>query len=165
MYDLLPAEEPGCTKVVNFLTDEERSIPASSLAEGAKPNAKSPAAVAVLPPTVLPHWLPAPLAQSLTEGTFAIAETNQHRLIVARVHNEDYAFDAYCPHHSAPLEPGQLNGYTWICPTEPGCAYDVRNGARIGGGPHLECHPVRRDDQGRVLVGFGMPFKPRMPSF
>ncbi len=165
MYDLLPKEEPGCTKTVNFLTDEELSQPATASAKPPRP-AAIPAAVDTVPtPAVLPHWLPAPLDHAGAERAFSLLNAHGVSILVARVHGEDYAVEAACPHHSASLEDGRLSNYTLICPTAPGCAYDIRNGARIGGGPNLECHPTRRDDQGRVLIGFGMPFKPNMPSF
>jgi len=165
MYDLLPEEEPGCIKTVNFLTDEERSQPVAALAKPARPTAKPAAVDTVTPSAVLPHWLPAPLDHAKTEAAFSLLDAHGASVLVARVHGEDYAVEAACPHHSASLEDGRLSNYTLICPTAPGCAYDIRNGARIGGGPNLECHPVRRDAQGRVLIGFGMPFKPSMPSF
>lgn len=163
MYDLLPEDEPGCTKTVNFLTPEEQAG-TDTKPLPAKPTAVHARVASVAAP-VLPHWLPAPLAQTLADGAHTLVVGHGTAIVVARVRGEHFAFEAGCPHHNKPLEDGRLNGYTWICPAEPGCAYDIRNGARIGGGPHLQCHTVRADDQGRILIGFGMPFQARMPSF
>lgn len=160
MYDLLPLEEPGCTKTVDFLTPSERAAGAA-----AAPAPQAAPALAAVVPQDLPRWTPVPLDGEIVNGIYALAEFDGHHVIVARVRDEDFAIDAICTHHHTAMTGGTLNAYAWICPAGPACAYDLRNGARIGGGTPLACHPVRRDDRGRLMVGFGMPFKPAMPSF
>jgi hypothetical protein len=59
---------------------------------------------------------------------------------------------------------GTLSNYSWACPLGAGCIYDLRSGARLGGGEPLKCLPVRHDG-GRLLVGFGVPFEPHLPAF
>jgi hypothetical protein len=60
---------------------------------------------------------------------------------------------------------GVLKGFSWICPLGPGCVYDIRNGARLDGGPGLKCHPVRTTKTGGLQIGFGLPFEPKLPAF
>lgn len=163
MYDLLPPEAPGCAKTIDFLTPEERA--ASVAGSSSLLQAQAIPSLVAAAPQELPRWTPAPLDSELTNGRHALAEFDGHHLILARVRDEDFAVDAVCTHHHVTMSGGTLNAYAWMCPSGPGCAYDVRNGARMGGGASLVCHPVRRDDRGRLLVGFGMPFKPAMPSF
>ena len=86
-------------------------------------------------------------------------------MLVAKVRGEFLAADASCPHHDALMSGGTLTGYSWVCPHGLGCVYDLRSGARLGGGPALACLPVREDTRGRLLIGFGMPFAPRLPAF
>ena len=59
---------------------------------------------------------------------------------------------------------GTLSSFSWACPIGPGCIYDIRSGARLGGGEPLTCLPVRRDGD-RLMVGFGVPFEPNLPAF
>jgi nitrite reductase/ring-hydroxylating ferredoxin subunit len=156
MYDLLPDEARGGARTLDFLTPEERAAGAAT--------PTTPEVTTTAPPE-LPRWVPAPLERPLQNGDHAMLRFDGHELIVARVRDEDFAIASVCTRHSHAMSGGTLNAYAWICPLGPGCAYDIRNGARTGGGNPLACHPVRRDDRGRLLVGFGMPFKPAMPSF
>ena len=163
MYDLLPSEAPSRAKSIDFLTPEERA--AGNARSSSVLQAQIIPPLAAVTPQELPRWTPAPLDDELANGRHALAEFDGHHLILARVRDEDFAVDATCTHHHAAMSGGTLNAYAWMCPSGPGCSYDIRNGARMGGGVPLVCHPVQRDDRGRVLVGFGMPFKPAMPSF
>ena len=86
-------------------------------------------------------------------------------LLLARRDERWFAVDAACPVDGGSLRGAALNGNTLSCPHHAGCHYDIRNGARIGGGLGIECHPTRTDEQGRVLVGLDMEFKPSLPSF
>ena len=85
--------------------------------------------------------------------------------ILASVGKQLYAFGASCPVHQAPMFEGRLEGLSWICPHGPACVYDIRNGARLGGGQTLDCRPVRVDGSERVLIGFGLPFVPKLAAF
>ncbi len=148
MYDLLPPETPGCAKIWDFLPDQD--IASDGLAAD--------------PVGTPPHWSPAPLAGELAEGAFAIVRMEEGMIVVARAGGEIYSFSATCPHHNASMREGSLNGFSWACPSETGCLYDIRSGSRLGGGPPLGCHPVRTEN-GRVLIGFSMPFNAKLPVF
>ena len=121
------------------------------------------------PPAPLryPHWVPV-LAKGddLPSGALRddIALDGQ-ALLLARRNDQWFALDASCPVDGASLQGASWSGYTLTCPNHAGCHYDIRNGARVGGGLGLECHPVKTDEQGRVLVGLEMDFKPSLPGF
>jgi len=111
------------------------------------------------------HWSPAPLADSPKEGTAFICEMEEGALLITSIEGRDVALDATCPTHGKQMTNGTLDGLSWICPHGPGCAYDLRNGAKLGGGAALQCYVTRTDSQGRLMIGFGVPFEPIMPSF
>lgn len=144
MYDLLPPEQPGCAKIWDFIGEKE----APALREGD-----------------LPHWSPAPVLQPPAEGEALLCRMEEGTILLAHAGGELRALDAACPRHGGLMMGGKLRGLSWICPLGPGCVYDLRDGSRLGGGAALECHPVRLDSAGRVLVGFGMPFEPQRPAF
>ena len=160
LYDLLPAEtEADAPSSPQPVPDKPRfpTIPIRAVAA-------APAA-----PARYPHWVPV-LARSdaLAPGAVdASIVADGRSLMLARRADEWFALDAQCTLDGAPLQGAVLNGYTLSCPHHPGCHYDVRNGVRIGGGKAqaLGCHAVKVDESGRVMVGFGIEFKPRLPSF
>ena len=155
LYDLLPpdaaehsADAP--TKPV-FPT-----IPIRSIA-----SAPAPA------PLRYPHWVPA-LARADDLGDGAARDDlalDGLPLLLARRGTQWFALDAACPVDGATLQGAHWSGFTLSCPQHAGCHYDIRNGARVGGGPSLNCHPVQIDAQGRVMVGLDMDFTPALPSF
>lgn len=151
MYDLLPPEEPACAKVWDFVGDDVPDL-------GTKGVAASPAPDP-------PHWSPAPVEAVPEEGAAYICDMDEGRILLIRVEGKDYALDAHCPTHGVSLEKGRLDGVMWHCPKGPGCSYDVRSGKRLGGGEGLRCHPVRVEGDGRRMIGFGMPFEPKLPAF
>lgn len=147
MYDLLPPEQPGCAKVWDFIGDlPARDAPA--LAEGDRP-----------------HWSPAPVPQAPPPGEALLCRMDEGTILLAHAGDALHALDAACPRHGALMMGGTIAGLSWICPLGPGCVYDLRDGTRLGGGAALECHPVRADDAGRVLIGFGIPHTPAKPAF
>jgi nitrite reductase/ring-hydroxylating ferredoxin subunit len=151
MYDLLPPEQPGCQKVWDFLDEPEPSGPADS--------------VVPVPGRELAHWSPAPVEVPLTDGDAFLLAMEEGPFILVRAEQYLYAFSAICPVHGKSMAGGRLQSLMWLCPHAPGCAYDIRNGARLGGGAALDCRPVKIDTAGRVLLGFGMSFEPAMPAF
>jgi nitrite reductase/ring-hydroxylating ferredoxin subunit len=160
MYDLLPPEEPGCAKVWDFLApDEKAGPPPAARSEGHR------GSVAARPPGEPPHWSPVSVSELPAEGEAVVCTLEEGSVLVAKVRGEFLAADTHCAHHDAAMPGGMLNGYSWVCPHGPGCIYDLRSGARLGGGPALACLPVRQDARGRLLIGFGMPFAPRLPAF
>ena len=118
-------------------------------------------------PLRYPHWVPVlarldELASGAMRDDIVI---DGLALLLARRGEQWFALDAACPVDGASLRGARLNGYTLSCPHHGGCHYDIRSGARIGGGPGLTPRPVKADEQGRVLVGLDMEFKPALPSF
>jgi nitrite reductase/ring-hydroxylating ferredoxin subunit len=160
MYDLMPPEEPGCAKVWDFLAPDEKPEPSHADRSDARHGS-----IAARPPGELPHWSPAPLPNPPAEGEAVVCALEEGSVLVAKVRGEFLAADASCPHHDALMSGGTLTGYSWVCPHGLGCVYDLRSGARLGGGSALACLPVREDTRGRLLIGFGMPFAPRLPAF
>jgi nitrite reductase/ring-hydroxylating ferredoxin subunit len=160
MYDLMPPEEPGCAKVWDFLAPDEKPEPSHADRSDARHGS-----IAARPPGEPPHWSPAPLPNPPAEGEAVVCALEEGSVLVAKVRGEFLAADASCPHHDALMSGGTLTGYSWVCPHGLGCVYDLRSGARLGGGPALGCLPVREETGGRLLIGFGMPFAPRLPAF
>ena len=152
MYGLLPEKTPGCRKVWDFL--------------GAAPPPEAvAAAVAADPATMPPHWSPTPAREPPASGeTFAV-RMDEGSFVLASTAGQLFAFDAICPHHGKPMNGGELSRFAFVCPHGPGCIYDVRDGARLGGGAGVACHPVRVGENGRPQIGFGMPFTPNLPAF
>ena len=152
LYDLLPdAAAPGPPSTApKFPTIPIRALSAALPA-----------------PLRYPHWVP--VLGSVDEPTVgALCDdiaVDGLPLLLARRDKQWFALDAKCPLDGESLKGSSLSGYTLSCPSHAGCHYDIRNGARIGGGPGLGCHPVKTDEQGRVLVGLDMDFKPALPSF
>ena len=151
LYDLLP----------------ESALPAP--AKPAFPIIPIRSARATPPPAPLryPHWVPVlahgdELASGALRDDIAL---DGLPLLLARRDAQWFALGASCPVDGASLQGARWSGYTLSCPHHAGCHYDIRNGARVGGGASLACHPVKTDEQGRVLVGLGMDFTPSMPSF
>lgn len=149
LYDLLPESAEPVVPKPAFPTIPIRAVRAA------------PA------PLRYPHWVPV-LAQcdDWPSGTLRDElAVDGEPLLVARHGDQWFALQARCAVDGAPLQGARLSGYTLSCPRHAGCHYDVRSGARVGGGAGLVCHPVQRDEQGRLLVGLDMDFKPALPSF
>ena len=153
LYDLLPPEaqeaKAAPVKAV-FPTIPIRALRTSSAA-----------------PLRFPHWVPV-LAKRDDLASGSIRDdivVDGLPLLLARREDRLFAIDGLCRIDGASLRGASLSGYTLTCPNHSGCHYDVRNGARIGGGESLACHPVKVDDQERVMVGLDMDFKPDLPSF
>ena len=153
MYDLLPPETPGCAKVWDFIGNDD---PGSLTGDNA---------VSAENVTILPHWSPAPPEAVAEEGSAYICEMDEGRILLVRAHGNDYALSAICPNHKKPFSDGRLDNVLWHCGEGPGCSYDVRDGKRLGGGPSLECFPVRVEADGQRMIGFGIPFEPKLPAF
>ena len=119
------------------------------------------------PPVRYPHWVPALMhGDELLSGALrSDIAVDGVVLLLARRDEAWFALDASCPLDGASLQGASLSGYTLSCPNHAGCHYDIRTGARIGGGAGLACYCVKTDAQGRVLVGLDMDFKPDVPSF
>ena len=159
MYDLIPPDGD---------TDKPSAQPAQQSAAQAisfYPTGELPVFSDTLRSNEPAHWSPAPLADTPKEGTAFICEMEEGALLITSIEGRDVALDATCPTHGKQMTNGTLDGLSWICPHGPGCAYDLRNGAKLGGGAALQCYVTRTDSQGRLMIGFGVPFEPIMPSF
>ena len=120
------------------------------------------------PPAPLryPHWVPLQSQRDeLSTGEVRDVIVDDKPLVIVRRDENWFALDALCPVDDASMHGARLNGYTLTCPVHAGCHYDVRNGARIGGGAALACYPVKAEPDGRVLVGIDMEFTASLPSF
>ncbi len=151
LYDLLPP-----------------SAPASSQPKATFPTIPIRAVRAAPPPAPLryPHWVPVPTqSDELSTGTVRDINVDDRPLALVRRDDQWFALDAACPVDGASMQGARLNGYTLSCPVHAGCHYDVRNGARIGGGAALACYPVKAEPDGRVLIGIDMEFTANLPSF
>ncbi len=151
LYDLLPpeAQDVAAAKPV-FPTIPIRALRTSSA-----------------PPLRFPHWVPV-LAKRDDLASGSVRDdivVDDLPLVLARREDRLFVVDGLCRVDGASLRGASLSGYTLTCPNHAGCHYDVRNGARIGGGESLACHSVKVDDQERVMVGLDMDFKPDLPSF
>lgn len=114
----------------------------------------------------LPHWVPVlASADALESSEVRVVAADDRAVLLCRVDDQLFALDPRCARDGGSLAQASLNRYALACPHHRGCYYDVRQGSRIGGGPGIECYAVRVDDNGRVLVGFGVPFEPRLPAF
>ena len=160
MYDLLPRQHAGPAKVWDFISD-----PPVGLANGSSRAPMAPPIGTIGAADELPRWLPVSADQQPADGAGLVVQLEDRLIVCVLVASMYYAADARCPAHGRAMTGGQLSGLSWICPHGPGCVYDVRNGARLGGGAALTCHPVRALASGAVQVGFGMPFTPKLPAF
>ena len=158
LYDLMP-QKPGCGEIPDFITGYPP--PGSQPKDGKVISEK-----ALLDKVPIPHWVPA-LAKKddLAPGELVNLLLDDRRVLLCRVGEEFFAVAAECAQDGGSMAGGSVNGYTLTCPLHDGCYYDVRQGARIGAAVKIECFPVKLDDNGRVLVGFEIPFKPSLPSF
>lgn len=87
-------------------------------------------------------------------GPGALREVRVHgrSVVVANVHQTYYALDATCPVDGTNLgRGGRLQGEVLVC-TGDDARFDVRNGARIGGGDGLRALGIRVEGN-EVRVG------------
>jgi nitrite reductase/ring-hydroxylating ferredoxin subunit len=153
LYDLAPPPAEG---VPDFIT----GYPPPNFAPR-----RQAADAAIDAPGAIPHWVPALARREiLASGAATIVSVDDRDLLIARVGDDVFALAGRCLRDGALMTGGTLARYVYACPAHAGCYYDVRQGNRIGAAGRLECHPVRVDDECRVLVGIGMPFEPRLPA-
>ena len=158
MYDLIPPDANSDQPIAQPLEH------AAAQSVSFYPTGELPVFSDTLPSNEPAHWSPAPLAEPPKEGTAFICEMEEGALLITNIEGRDVALDATCPTHGKQMTNGTLDGLSWICPHGPGCSYDLRNGAKLGGGTGLQCYAIRTDS-GRLMIGFGVPFEPIMSSF
>lgn len=154
MYDLLPAT-PACAKVYDFLGATEPPEERGRVSRR-KIRERVP----------IPHWVPAPTpAADLGRDEVELCRLDEREVLIARVERAVFALAGRCLCDERPMEGAARHGYTLRCPGPHGCLFDLRSGTRLGQSGALQGFPTRVDDQGRVLVGFDMPFTPDLPTF
>jgi len=163
MYDLLPTPQTRASQY-DFLTAEERAA-GPRTKEGRSPSQRIEGIDSANASAAYPHWTPILSPMRLADGDAVIASVEEGAVIVARVDGVYYCVDASCPEHGSVMHGGVLRHVSWICPFGPGCIYDVRNGARLGGGNPIAIHPVRLTEVGGLQIGFGIPHEPNLPAF
>ena len=70
-------------------------------------------------------------------GSIIRVELDDEGVAIANVNGEFYAFDAECTHAGGPLDEGDLEGATVICPWHGG-EFDVKSGKVLGLPPQEE---------------------------
>lgn len=168
LYDLLPVEsKPADDQLskIQFTTAPSKKKKHAAPAQAATTQAPTPAAQPPKP-MLYPHWVPVLKNRGdLGSGQTKQYSVDDHLILLCRVEEEFFALNSACVQDDVSLDGASLTKFTLTCPHHKGCYYDVRDGGRVAGTLRLECYPVKQDDKGRVLVGLGMPFKPRLPAF
>lgn len=62
----------------------------------------------------------------LQEGKLTKVEINDKSIVLGKIDGKLYAMDSVCSHQGGPLEEGDLEGYTLICPWHQG-KFDIRS--------------------------------------
>jgi len=169
LYDLLPPEaEPAEGKKVDEQLAKIRFTTGPGKGTSQEKSAEAPSARAVPKPAAskFPHWVPVlDQGDDLPVGAVKECQVDDHFILLCRVAEAFYAINAACADDDTSMAGGELHKFTLACPNHTGCYYDVRSGGRIAGKVKIECYPVKQDDKGRVLVGIGIPFEPKLPAF
>jgi nitrite reductase/ring-hydroxylating ferredoxin subunit len=89
------------------------------------------------------------------KGNLLRVEPDGKPIVLSEVDSKIYAMDAICTHEGAPLEEGNLEQYSLICPWHY-AVFDVRNGKVSDAtvwATDLKSYPVEvEDDTGDILV-------------
>ena len=64
--------------------------------------------------------------KDLKDGSLLRVEVDSKPIVLAMVRGNVYAMDAVCSHEGGPLEEGELEGNTLICPWHQG-KFDIRS--------------------------------------
>ena len=158
LYDLLPPDSDNNpeaiteTAKVNFPNIPIKVIPLEK-----EEKSKS---------SLYPHWVPVlDNKEELESGAIRVMNVDDQSVILCRVEDEFFALVNACAQDGKSLEHAKLNSYTLSCPNHPGCHYDIRLGSRIAGDGEIECYPIQINDNGSILIGIGMAYTPKVPTF
>jgi nitrite reductase (NADH) small subunit len=92
-----------------------------------------------------------PLSQ-IPRGEGRNFEIGGRVVAVFRTHQDEvFASQATCPHKQGPLADGMLGGATLMCPLHDR-TYDLRTGKVLVGECDIAVYPVRRDEDGTLVV-------------
>jgi len=97
-------------------------------------------------------WHVALRADDLPAGAVRSVEVEGERVLVVHLDDGYYAYRHTCPGTPLPLDSGQVDDGTLLCPWH-GCRFDLHDGKRLqGAGPSLETLPLAVED-GMVRIG------------
>ena len=155
LYDMLPPEA-------------KETKPHGSNIQWTTSAAKKPSEDTFIPPATpsYPHWEPVMgFKNDLENGEVREIQIENHRILICRAKDTYFAIASACIRDNASLAEASLVKLTLTCPNHDGCYYDIRGGGQIGGTSMLECYPIKREDNGRLMIGIDMVFKPELPAF
>jgi nitrite reductase/ring-hydroxylating ferredoxin subunit len=84
----------------------------------------------------MPQWIAVGPDDMLADGQMKEVPLEGHTMLLARVDSAYYAADGLCPHMSAHLANGTLNGLVVTCPRH-GSQFDLRDGRYLKWTPDL----------------------------
>lgn len=87
--------------------------------------------------------------QLLPEKEIKLVQVGTSKICLVRMSDEVFAFQHLCPHQSASLQEGKINGFGHvICPLHH-YRFDLRTGdVKSGTCPELKVYPARITDEG-----------------
>ena len=62
----------------------------------------------------------------LQEGKLAKVDLGDKSIVLGKINDKIYAMDSVCSHEGGPLEEGELDGFTLVCPWHRG-KFDIRS--------------------------------------
>lgn len=102
----------------------------------------------------MPHnWINVGSEEQFPDGLHTVALGKQ-RVVIARLEDRLYAFDALCPHAQGPMEKSEIEGTIVSCPLHA-WRYDLEKGGKeLHGYRDLPTYEVRVTD-GQVFLAIG----------
>lgn len=96
------------------------------------------------------QWISVGLEDQFTEGLHAKVIGKQ-RVVIARLKDKLYAFDALCPHAQGPMELSETEGAIVSCPLHA-WRFDLdKGGCELHGYRGISTYPIRISE-GQVLL-------------
>lgn len=101
---------------------------------------------------VAPRDHPIGALEQIPRGEGRNFEVGGTMVAVFRTHQDEvFATQAECPHLQGPLADGMMGGTTIMCPLHDR-TYDLRTGKVLVGECDLVTYPVRRGDDGMLIL-------------
>lgn len=98
-------------------------------------------------------WINVGPEAQFPEGLHA-KTVGKQRVVIARLKDNLYAFDALCPHAQGPMEHSEIEGAIVSCPLHA-WRFDLdKSGCELHGYRNLATYPVRVDE-GQVFLALG----------
>lgn len=95
-------------------------------------------------------WIAVGAENQFPEGLYQ-KTIGKQRVVIARLQNKLYAFDALCPHAQGPMELSEIDGAVISCPLHA-WRFDLdRAGCELHGYRSIATYPVRVSD-GQVYL-------------